>query len=257
MRERLVELGAFARRQARRAGFAWRYRRWKLVNPGLSRADYYVERFRDRLDRPGSHANIGNVPVEPERTKAYAQEVLRLLRSLGMRPDHDCVDYGCGSLHVGEPLIDYLAPGGYRGLDVTRAFFEDALTRFDPDWLSEKRPRFDVIGPEVLAELRNRPPDFVVCSHVLILVHPSDLADFATRLTGVLGPSTRCLLELELRRTPRQATDTFYWHSRDRVERAFAAAGYGLSDLGRWPAIRAGQRDSVLVQVEPQSPRPA
>ena len=62
-----------------------------------------------------------------------------------MRPDDRCTDYGCGSLHVGSSLIEYLLPGRYLGLDVTDIFFKDALKRFDPKWLKEKKPRLEVI----------------------------------------------------------------------------------------------------------------
>lgn len=233
----------------RRLRFWWGFQRWRLSRPGSRFADFYVDRMVGRLARPGSHVNLGNVSAEPERAKAFAAEVLRQLRAMGMQPTHRLVDYGCGSLHVGETLIEYLEPGGYCGLDVTDVFFRDATTRFDRDWLDRKRPRLETIRPAVVAELQARPADFLICTHVIILVPPRGLNELAGKLASLIGPPTRGLIELELHTRPQQVTETFFWHTWDMVERAFAAHGIGLRRLGTLPPLRPAQRDSVLVEA--------
>jgi hypothetical protein len=220
-----------------------------MADPGRVSSDLYVDRFRDRLDRPGSHANIGNFPAEPERTRAFADEALRLLKEMGLKPEHRCVDYGCGSLHVGELIIDYLMPAGYTGLDITDIFFTDALRRFDEGWLEEKQPRLEIIGQKILDELGADPPDFLFCSHVVILVPPWELEGFFRSLTGMAGPDTKILLETELCPWPLQLTETFFWHSKRRIRRTLERSGFRMMEIGSFSPIREGQRDSTFIQL--------
>jgi SAM-dependent methyltransferase len=46
---------------------------------------------------------------------------LDFLVGQGLRPDHDLLDIGCGSLRAGVHLVPYLEPGRYVGIDINRA----------------------------------------------------------------------------------------------------------------------------------------
>lgn len=65
---------------------------------------------------------------------------LGLLAELGLARQTRFLDLGCGALRVGLPLIDYLEPGHYVGVDVDPACIEAAhalVARFD---LAPRRP---------------------------------------------------------------------------------------------------------------------
>jgi len=44
---------------------------------------------------------------------------LRMLETLGLRPEHRLLEIGCGPLQTGAPLIRYLDAGNYTGVDVS------------------------------------------------------------------------------------------------------------------------------------------
>ena len=65
---------------------------------------------------------------------------IRALEKLGLRPEHHFLEIGCGPLLAGAPLIRFLEPGGYTGVDVSRdrlAAAEKVLARFG---LEDRRP---------------------------------------------------------------------------------------------------------------------
>ena len=92
-----------------------------------------------------------------------------LLVELGLRPGHAVLDHGCGSLWVGEALIEYLDPGRYTGLDVVDDFWREALNRLDPALVAAKRPSFVLAGTAPDSTL---PPDVILATAVLLHVPP-------------------------------------------------------------------------------------
>src|SRR6185312_1001449 len=62
-----------------------------------------------------------HVPGLVGRPEAYAfkqQFQMSFLRGQGLLPRHSLLDYGCGVLRGGIPLIRYLDAGNYVGLDI-------------------------------------------------------------------------------------------------------------------------------------------
>src|SRR6185312_2619231 len=43
---------------------------------------------------------------------------IEMLKRQGLRPEHRFLELGCGPLTVGVPLIQYLEPGHYTGVDI-------------------------------------------------------------------------------------------------------------------------------------------
>ena len=142
-----------------------------------SRFDLGCEDDEDRFE-----ALVG--PQGHWRERRDAQ--LALLSSFGLRRDARFLDMGCGALRVGLPLIDYLDPGRYVGVDI------------DPDCIAaagELIERFDLAAREPLVlqstsfgrdELGERRFDRIWCFQVFIhlteaLVHEA-LAAVATLL---------------------------------------------------------------------------
>jgi SAM-dependent methyltransferase len=66
-----------------------------------------------------------------------------LLFSLGLREEHNVLDFGCGSLRAGRLLIPYLAAGRYFGIEPNAWLIEDAIERqIGADLMNIKQPRF-------------------------------------------------------------------------------------------------------------------
>ena len=59
------------------------------------------------------HAMVG----PGQHWRFMRQYQIDFLRSHGLQPEHALVDLGCGTLRGGVPVIEYLEPGNYYGLD--------------------------------------------------------------------------------------------------------------------------------------------
>ncbi len=188
----------------------WRFANWQRRNPGLAFADYYAQQITDTLRRGQPHRTLG--------TNAYALDAMiggkgqrtagefrkdgiakfEALRQWGLQPDQRVVDYGCGSLRVGQHLIRYLDAGKYTGIDVTDAFYSAGLKILGPELCDAKRPSFAVIDEATIARLASNPPDVVVSVAVVMHVAPAEIELFFERVLRLMGPHTRAMIHVDI-----------------------------------------------------------
>ncbi len=114
----------------------FKYLIWKRLHPETSFSDFYARSIALRLQQGKSHKTLGNKKFLSGSLTASPARISQLeikLRGInyfdlavrcGLKPEHTCVDYGCGSLRVGHHLIDYLQPEKYMGLDIISDFYE-------------------------------------------------------------------------------------------------------------------------------------
>ena len=185
-----------------------RYYLWRLVHPTGRYADYYLRQVRRRIADDGAHISLGDVPKDEAHYERYGAEVIAFLQSLGMQSTHTVVDYGCGSLRVGRPLIELLEPGRYIGLDLTAEFYEPAKQAIEPALLDQKRPHFAKIDDAGLRLAREARPDFVISTSVAIHVPPDELQTYLGQMAALMQPATRCVFDVNLAKTtaPQNAT---------------------------------------------------
>lgn len=210
-----------------------RWLAWKLRHPRGRYHDYYVERVTARLDEGQVHVSLGCRSPEHARHAAAGRAVLKRLVSLGLRPEHRVVDYGCGSLRIGRHLIDFLAADRYVGLDVTERFWRDGLRNLDPECTRRKRPRFALVeGP------RPEPPDFLVSIGVLIHVPAQELSLYLDGIQALIGPRTLALVTFFDDEDHRRLSEMTWTWPAERVVSALAARGLAaqVSDFDAFPA---------------------
>lgn len=63
------------------------------------------------------------------------------LRGAGLLPGHRLLDLGCGTLRGGIPLIDYLEPGHYAGVEVRGEVLAEGRRELAESGLVDKRPQ--------------------------------------------------------------------------------------------------------------------
>lgn len=208
----------------------WRrraFKAWLAQHPGGSYAQFYAENARDGLAEGRPHPTLGVGNVDQATVRARAKRILEDFKRAGGLPRHVVVDYGCGSLWVGEAFMEYLEPGNYIGLDVADFFYKDGLARLPADFLASRRPSLHVISDAALAEVRARKPDFVFSFAVMMHVPPGDLAGYFARVLSLAGPQTRIDIDNRVAlfctwgRNP-----NLKWHTRASVRRALAPLGY-------------------------------
>lgn len=178
-----------------------RWRLFRMLNRGASFGEFYATDVARAIKRGAGHPTLGkrrmtDDPCAPrvmteEELRQWGREFFEDIRAAGLEVHHLCVDYGCGSLRVGQHLIAYLESGKYWGLDVTDRFYRDGLDMLPPGLTEEKKPQLRVITPELLDELRHKQPDFIVCTSVVMHIPPAELDAFFKRLLRLRAPHTR------------------------------------------------------------------
>ncbi len=87
---------------------------------------------------------------EPSSHVSRGELIVERMRELGLRPEHKVLDIGCGALSQGSPLIRYLNPGNYVGIDpagwliLAAMYAEPQLKDRNPQFLY--RSDFDASG---------------------------------------------------------------------------------------------------------------
>ena len=161
-----------------------------------SQADRYVLREAyARLLLGKRHSVLGNQVKDEAATRREAADFLGVLRRFGMKKTDRCIEIGCGSLWAAEPVIGYLMPGCFLGLDVTDIFFSAGRQRLPAALLREKLPVFEEISGDSLARSRRFRPQFLFSRKTLVHVAPADLAGFLAQACAMMTRESTCVHE--------------------------------------------------------------
>lgn len=202
------------------------FARWLADNPGGSYGQFYAADARRRIDAGDAHATLGVNSVDRNEVTARAQRVLVDFKRAGCKPQHVVVDYGCGSLWIGEAFMDYLQPGNYVGLDVSDLFFAEGLARLPAAFVAKQRPSVQVIDDAALREVQACKPDFIFCLAVMQHVPPEDLPDFFRRIVSLAAPHSRIEVSHWTRICTAWIPPRSWRHSRRAIRAALAPLGY-------------------------------
>jgi cyclopropane fatty-acyl-phospholipid synthase-like methyltransferase len=119
----------------------------------------------------------------PHLWKEKREFQIRFLRQEGLEPRHYLLDLGCGTLRGGIPLIEYLEPGHYYGVDVRDQALEEGRKELREAGLEHKNPVLERRDRLSSADM-GREFDFIWAFAVLIHMSDDVLAhclDFAGR----------------------------------------------------------------------------
>jgi len=118
----------------------------------------YKTKFKQLLDsmainiglrNPGSK-NRHNWVVSGQRDAKHHDNNRRFqidfLKSQGLSPEKLLLEIGCGTLRGGIPIIDFLAPGNYYGVDVRQVVLNEALRELEEFNLQEKKPNIFLLN---------------------------------------------------------------------------------------------------------------
>ena len=223
-----------------------RYHQWLAAHPGGSYGQFYGEETRRRIDAGDHHKTLGHATIDQAEVKARAQRVLRDFKQAGCAPHHVFVDYGCGSLWIGEAFMGYLDPGKYVGLDVSDIFFAEGLARIPAELLANRRPIVRAISEEALRDVRALKPDFILSIAVMHHVPPEDLAGFLGRIVSLAGLDTRIEIYSPFASRTKYGTPRTWHHGRGAIESALAPLGYKAEFRPEYRIMPTTQGFSVL-----------
>ncbi len=223
--------------------FRWRY-------PDASYADFYARTIAARLMRGGSHKTLGarkwgSGPLwgtAPDHTEtSHGVRGLRQFKwflGRGLRRDMVCVDYGCGSLRVGQHFIRYLDTGCYHGVDMVERFYRDGQKLIGADVIADKAPHFAVIEAAALVALRQVGPDLVYSTAVLQHVPPKEILAFFSSIVSMMGIKTVAAVNFHSADKMTRIGANSWAHTEESVLNAIAAVDSGMTlRIERWMGV--------------------
>ncbi|HNB27730.1 MAG TPA: class I SAM-dependent methyltransferase [Alphaproteobacteria bacterium] len=184
------------KKKLRRAVSYWS---WRFTHPFTPYEQYYVHRVLAKIRGGQGHPAIGP-GARPLRSRS---ELLEFLLRFGVTPADLVIDYGCGSLRLATPLIEFLEPGRYWGMDLAQEFLDLGRTHLAPQLTEQKRPRLDVIAPAVIERARQEKPRFIISWHVCSKVPESRFEAYLGNIVRMMTPGAIALIhfpETEARR---------------------------------------------------------
>ena len=206
---------------------------WRRRNPGKPFSDYYADHVRRHLDAGKPHPTLGSQGFTGEvgskvnwdrvNFAERGRNAWREYRDAGIEPGMRCVDYGCGSLRVGQHAIRFFDRGNYWGIDVSASFIEDGRNLVDPALIEDKRPRLSPISDELIELIAVWEPQFIFSHTVIQHVPEAELPVYFQRLATMMGPGCKAVIEyIASPRTKR--LKAMSWAYADDLLRAAAAA---------------------------------
>jgi hypothetical protein len=153
----------------------------------------YVDAVYNDISKGKSHSTLGrNLKGQP--FKESGLDVFNFLKTEGIKPEHICVEYGCGSLRAAQHFINYLNPSNFLGLDVTDKFYEVGKELIGQKLLQMKLPHFRIINPATLAEVNQSHPDYLFAVQVMIHIPPNEIEEFLSNIIKACVKTTRAYI---------------------------------------------------------------
>jgi hypothetical protein len=215
------------------------YAEWRQRNPGKKRADYYAALVSTGLDKGASHPTLGGTLDGAVPYEQSGVTELERLRNAGLKPHHVCVDYGCGSLRVGQHLIRYLNASRYWGLDTTDQFFKMGVDLIGQALVRDKQPHLHVIAPAALADTAAARPDFIYSNAVVLHVPPEEIEEFWQNVMALFNRSTTALINIRLSRTAKRISSRSWAYTESELVRLAETLGGRVIAVDRLPPQRS------------------
>jgi cyclopropane fatty-acyl-phospholipid synthase-like methyltransferase len=118
---------------------------------------------------------------------------IALLKERGLVPSHRLLEIGCGPLTGGIPIIDFLEPDNYVGVDVRSSVLDLSWKEVGKAGLSAKNPRLICSSSFGATELADQKFDFILSFSVLFHLSNEILASYFVSMRQRLKPTGHCL----------------------------------------------------------------
>jgi len=112
----------------------------------------------------------------------------RALAKLGLQPNHRLLEIGCGPLQAGAPLIRFLDPGNYVGVDISADRLKAAQGVVDRFHLDVREPRLVLSDDFGLDQLKPASFDRIWSFHVVIHFPKEAVRRYMEAVSTLLKP---------------------------------------------------------------------
>ena len=158
---------------------------------------------------------------------------IEFLLGAGLKPHHRLLDFGCGTLRGGLPLIEYLDQGNYVGLDVRTETLKEACHELEESGLDQKKPI--LIHCHDLSSINFRKRfDFIWAFSVLIHLSDTKLEELLAFAASNLSLSGKILASVNYGDSPDGHWRSFPLVVRSQAfyQRTFEKHGLRVRDIG-------------------------
>jgi SAM-dependent methyltransferase len=207
----------------------YRAKRWLKRNPGRTFADYYVALNEARIDSGRPHPTLGKAGYSSgaKRATKWTTDSFRergrdqwsVFREHGLEPWMRTVDYGCGSLRLGQHAIEYLDPQRYCGIDPSQHFIDAGLALLDPAMVAAKLPWVGGLDDQTIDRIHEWKPQFIFSNAVLQHVPPADLPTYFERLDRMMTPGCVAIIMFPCATTEKRIKATSWAYPQAQLER--------------------------------------
>ncbi len=218
---------------------ALNYWSWRLSHPTAPYEQYYVHRVMSKIRSGHGHPAIGP-KARPLRNES---ELLEFLLKHGLKPGDLTIDYGCGSLRLAPPLIDFLEPGKYWGMDLAQDFLDFGRAHLSPELTQAKRPRLDVISDDVVQRARSEAPRYIISWHVCSKIPENRLDAYIGNIVTMMTPGATALVHFPEAADMRRQTGLAWARPRSQVSSAVARANPNVNC--RFDAVVPGEVNGI------------
>jgi SAM-dependent methyltransferase len=162
-----------------------------------------------------------------------------ILKRYGLERDHSFLELGCGPLTAGIPIIDYLDPGKYMGVDIRESVLNLAWMEIGKAGLSAKNPRLIRSLSFANDELGTSTFDFIYSFSVLFHLSNELIDLYFQTLDRRLAPSGKCVANVNTT-IPTDKWLEFPFVKRSIDDYASIAMKYGLKATNVGPINTLG-----------------
>jgi ubiquinone/menaquinone biosynthesis C-methylase UbiE len=143
---------------------------------------YYELKLSKQEIQRGNHRNaIGGM------WKEMGELQFKFMKERGVKPDHEFLDVGCGSLRGGIYFIRYLNIGKYSGLDINPSLIKAAQTELRNENLIHKKPSL-LVNDSFQFGLFNKKFDYAIAQSVFTHLPVNIIQRCLMNIEKVLNP---------------------------------------------------------------------
>ncbi len=237
-----------ALRLSGRGGLKWRllpviHMAFRMT--GRSWAQFYawMLNYQDRhvrmTDILGRHARDTSKAENRKVKGLYDVSVGHLytefLKKEGLKSGHRLLDFGCGYGRVGVPLIQFLDPDGYAGMDLSHERIRLFQEYIEHEGLQERRPELFVAQPDNDMKYLDQGSFDVIWAHSVFAHMPlADVKRCLVNLAKLLKPRGMVIANYSFSDRVSKTNISAFWLPEDVMREAVAEAGLVYGETGNW-----------------------
>ena len=157
--------------------------------------DYANHLVSKHLNSDTEHTKIGGKLKDSNKTTRDINALIKLAENI--KKTTRIIDYGCGTLRIGIPLIKFLDEGNYFGADVSNDILQKCVELLGKDLLSHKKPFFkNILEESFMSEASKHQADLVFSYGVSFHVHNNELEYYCNNIKN-LAHKKSCRIALQ------------------------------------------------------------